>query len=475
MNIKLYNAVKAVGATLASVANSNDPYVPEIWANEALAILLPNMVVANMVNRNFSNEIAQFGDVINTRRPDSFTMRRKTDTDQLVVQAATSTNVAIPLNQHLHTAFIIKDGEESKGMANLVDIYLRRAIESIAVGIDQLLLCNVHQFYGTSAGKFGTSLTQPTIAQLRKAMNDNYAYMSGRNLIVTSQQETDLLGIDNFVTAEKTGDQGTAIREASLGRRFGFDIFMCQQAPNIAAGNTNVTGAVNYSLGYAAGSTSITVDGLSAAITAGSWCTIGGDMTPQKITASAGGATPTSITIYPGLKSAVVDDAVVTIYTPGAVNLSGGYAANYAGKDGIVVDGFTVAPKLGQGLSFGADANFTGNYGLISAGSSTSPVTTRIDVDRGLVEAINDDEAACITPPGQYGFAFHPDALTLVSRPLAPPRAGLGARSAVASANGVGLRVTISYQHQDQGHLVSVDLLAGTKVLDPNLGAVLYS
>ena len=37
------------------------------------------MVIANLVHRDFENEIRQFGDVVHTRRPGTFQIRRKAD------------------------------------------------------------------------------------------------------------------------------------------------------------------------------------------------------------------------------------------------------------------------------------------------------------------------------------------------------------------------------------------------------------
>lgn len=42
-------------------------YIPELWANESLAILEENMVIGNLVHRDFENVIANFGDTVNTR------------------------------------------------------------------------------------------------------------------------------------------------------------------------------------------------------------------------------------------------------------------------------------------------------------------------------------------------------------------------------------------------------------------------
>ena len=71
-----------------------------------------------------------------------------------------------------------------------------------------------------------------------------------------------------------------------LGRKFGFDIFMAQnqpvrQRPRLA---DQVDRRRQQRAGYALGTKTFTVDGLSAAITAnGSWITIAGDDTPLQV------------------------------------------------------------------------------------------------------------------------------------------------------------------------------------------------
>ena len=58
-------------------ANDNDAFVPEQWVYEGLRQLEENMVIAQLVHRDFENEVAQYGDVVNTRRPGEFKIRRK--------------------------------------------------------------------------------------------------------------------------------------------------------------------------------------------------------------------------------------------------------------------------------------------------------------------------------------------------------------------------------------------------------------
>src|SRR5690606_11250890 len=88
--------------------NSLDAFVPELWAAETLAILSENMVMANLVHRDFENQIQAFGDIVNTRRPGEFKAKRKTVNDDVTIQAANATNVPVPLDQYIHTSFLIR-------------------------------------------------------------------------------------------------------------------------------------------------------------------------------------------------------------------------------------------------------------------------------------------------------------------------------------------------------------------------------
>ena len=142
-------------AVVACFDNDNSAFIPELWAAEGLAILQENMVIANLVHRDFENEIRQFGDVVNTRRPGTFQIRRKADGDVLQNQDATATNVQVPLNQWFYTSFTIKDGEASKSFQDLVDIYLRPGMMTIARSVDRAVLGRIPAFLGGPSNRVG--------------------------------------------------------------------------------------------------------------------------------------------------------------------------------------------------------------------------------------------------------------------------------------------------------------------------------
>jgi len=461
----------------------NRAWVPEIWAAETLAILEENLVIGRLVHTDFENKVQEFGDTVNTRKPGKFTAERKGVNDDVTVQDATAEKIAVVLDQYFHTSFLIRDGQESLSFEDLVTEYLSPAASSLAVAIDKVLLGQAYQFMANGIGNLGRySESSPgaagnvkgEILNTRQKMNENDAPVSGRNMIMAPDSETEALKLDLFLSAEKVGDEGTALREASLGRKLGFDFYMAQNVSSIGPiGAADSTfNADELASSAAAGALSITTDG--SVIDAGQYFTLEGDEQPLRCTVVSGAA----VTFNRPLRVAVADSASNLVeYTQGAVDLTGhagvtAYGAGYAKK--IRVDG-TGDPHVGQLVSFSSGATLrTGEYSIIRVEVVTASTTWLITLDRPLEGALSDGDIVNYGPIGDYNFAFTRGALALVTRPLAPPKPGTGALSGVANYNNLSIRVTITYNGTQQGHLVTLDVLAGVKVLDVDQGAVMY-
>ncbi len=453
-------------------------WVPEIWAAETLVILEEFMVIGNLVHTDFADEIASFGDVVNTRRPGNFTAERKGLNDDVTIQDATAEKIAVPLNQYIHTSFMIRDGEESKSFKDLVTEYLAPAAKSLASMVDKILLGQVYQYLENSVGTLGgldSTTAKGTILDVRKKMNENLADMSGRNLILTPNSETEVLKLDLFLSADKIGDDGTALREASLGRKLGFDIFMCQNTPSIsAAGSTQRTANVNYlNADAAVGDTALTFDGGN--LDDGQYFTLEGDEWPLYVASGGGTANIVSGRALRTAVTAAISDTFE--YHGGLVDLAGHagvttYPAGYAKRIKVDTGGAPLdnaSPQLGQLVRFydtSGSALIAGEYSIVAI-----PATGYIVLDRPLDVAIENNDKVWMGPQGDYNFAFQRNALALVVRPLALPKAGTGALSGVSSFNGLSMRVTITYNGTQQGHLVTLDLLCGVKVLDTDMAA----
>lgn len=456
--------------------NSIDPYIPEIWASESLEILLENMVISNLVHRDFSDEVASFGEFVNTRKPAEFSAKRKDVNDNVTIQDATAVNVQVALNQHLHTTFLIRDAENSKSFKQLVAEYLVPAVSSIAQALDKILLGESHAFF-TNAEGIANGLTTTNIIQYivetRKRMNINKAHESGRNLILTPTTEAVALQTQTFHEADKVGDDGSALREASLGRKFQFSTFMSQNAPStVSIPENSSIPLIDNAAGYPIGTTLIHVDVAGSALEVGQWIKVGG-VVHQITTLGTLTVEDIDVTISPALRVAVADNDPVTIGGQALINEASDYAAGYSKE--IVIDGITGTIPVGSLVTLATigtpNVILAEQYAVIETTESGSD-TIGITLNKPLATAVTNNDIVHLGPEAEHNFAFHKNALALVSRPLAAAPANL-ALSSVASANGIGVRVTITYNGDKQGTLVTVDLLCGIKVLDVDLGAVL--
>lgn len=449
-------------------ANDNDALIPEHWAREGLMILVENMVMANLVHRDFEDVVANYGDVVNTRRPGEFGIRRRDDATAVVAQDAVATNVAVPLNQYFYEHFVIKDGEASKSFQDLVEMYLEPAMISIANGVDRVLLGQVPQFLTNSVGGLGLlsgTTSYDTVLAARQKLIENKATDAGlRNLVVSPSTETALLKDQTFVTADKKGDDGTALREASLGRILGMNTWMDQNTPLVVA-TTADTASTTTTAVEPAGETNIAVTDTTGA-SVGSFCTIVGDEQPRYITATGPGP---DVTLDAGLISGTASGAAITYYKSCKIKNAAGYAAG-EGKQ-ILVDSYTPGkyPRVGQMLAIGTGASRR-TYTVIESWDGGSSDRNLL-LDRPLEVAVVNTQECFPGPAGSYNFCFHREALALVTRPLARPR---NADSAVVEYNGVPMRITMQYDIDVAGTKVTVDMLAGTAVLDTNLGVVMF-
>jgi len=458
-------------------ANDNDALVPEIWAQEGLIQLEENMVMSRLVYRDFEMDVANYGDVVNTRVPGDFKFYRKAQSDTVTSQDASLTNVAVPLDQHMYVNFIIKDEEASKSFQDLVDVHITPAARAMARGIDRVLIGQTPQFLTNYAGKLETmnsTLAKGYMLDAREKLNNNNVPMENRNLVLCPSAETHMLNTELFTAANQRGDDGTALEEAMLGRVLGFNTYMDQntgdvslgsadyQSGNIdaaqAAGNGSVNFAINTDANYEA--------------TAGEYIWIAGEGHAMTLNSVAtGNSTTEGITVSPNFVHGCDANAVCRIFKKCAVQ--GDFTSGY--DKALTFDGYNKPPQAGQIVSFGTGSS-RHTYTIIQTYVNSSNASAYdVWLDRPLSANVSDNDDAFMGPSGGHNLAFHPHAMALVCRPLALPGNALGVQSGLAAYNDLAMRATMQYDISYQGTRVTLDLLAGVKVLNTSLGCILWS
>ena len=205
---------------------ANTFLTPDIIAREALMVLRNNAVMANLVHRDYSNEfVSGVGDTVTIRKPATFTAKEFAGT--IEVQDAAETGVAVKMDKHLDVSFAVTAKQLSMDIKDFSAQLLVPAMQAFADKVDQYLLGLKADVTATVSA---TDAVQDDVVDARSKLTKAAAPLTDRRFVYGTDMEAKLLKTDLFVSAEKVGDEGTALREASLGRKFGMDFYVDQNA-----------------------------------------------------------------------------------------------------------------------------------------------------------------------------------------------------------------------------------------------------
>jgi hypothetical protein len=218
---------------------ANNILTPEIIAREALMVLRNNAVMANLVHRDYSDEfVGAKGDTITVRKPATFVANEFND--NISVQDATETGVPVVMDKHLDVSFAVTSKQMTMDIADFSAQLLVPAMQAFADKVDKYLIALEAEATHRVPHASGAFAPADLIAA-RKNLVENAAPLADRRFVVGAAAEADLLSNELFVSAEKVGDTA-ALKEASLGRKFGMDVY-CDQ--NIAK-NGDYTPAIAF-------------------------------------------------------------------------------------------------------------------------------------------------------------------------------------------------------------------------------------
>lgn len=215
----------------------NEILTPNIIAKEALMVLRNNAVMAKLVHRDYSKEfVAGIGNTVTIRKPAKFEAKEFTGAG-IEVQDATENGISVVMDKHLDVSFAVTSEQMTLDIKDFSKQLLEPAMQAFADKIDEYLIgleADITNRVEHANGVFAPA----DIIAARKYLTDNAAPTTDRHFVVGSQADADLLSSELFVSAEKVGDNGTALREASLGRKFGFDIYTDQNIEKTSEGYT---------------------------------------------------------------------------------------------------------------------------------------------------------------------------------------------------------------------------------------------
>lgn len=312
---------------------ANTLLTPDIIAREALMVLENNLVAANLVHRDYEQEFAgaKVGDTITIRKPPAFTVNEFTST--ISPQDITESSVALTMNKHFDISVNLTAKELTLDLDRFSEKIIAPAMLSLAERIDRLVYeqyTSIYQAVGT-AGSPPDSLAK--FAAVDERLNDYKIPLAGRSMILNPKGKATALGVADLVRADARGDEGTAMREASLGRIMGMNSFMAQAVQRHTAGTVNKTGStINGAVAAGAASMVLAGAGNAKTVKKGDVFTVAGVLDEQGhsvsfvVTAAvtSDGAGAVTVAFAPAAPTGGFGNtAAVTFMDTHAANLSG--------------------------------------------------------------------------------------------------------------------------------------------------------
>jgi hypothetical protein len=213
--------------TSANLANA----IVKLVAVDALPALMGNLVMGNLVNRNYEPALAQAGDTINVPIPPTLVANNLAEGGTVQAQNPSLGNAQIILNTHAEATFQIPDVTKVLAVPDLLKLYMQPAVIALAERIETDLLALSSQFTSNAAlGGPGVAVTEAVIDSAETALfQAKVPGSSPKYLVVDPSTYSQLRQIARFSEFNTVGDAGLrAMIDGSVGKMKDFFIFRSQ-------------------------------------------------------------------------------------------------------------------------------------------------------------------------------------------------------------------------------------------------------
>jgi len=221
--------------TSANVATA----IVKLVAVEALPALMGNLVMGNLINRDYEPVLANTGDTVNVPIPPTLIANNIAEGGTVQPQNPNLGNAQIVLNTHVEATFQIPDVTKCLAVPDLLKLYMQPAVVALAQRIETDLLGLYPQF--TSNTPIGAGATPPTEATIDQAETTLFQAQvpssMDKYLVVDSNAYSALRQIPRFSEFYTAGEAGLrALVDGTVGKMKDFYIFRSQFVPKTGSG-----------------------------------------------------------------------------------------------------------------------------------------------------------------------------------------------------------------------------------------------
>lgn len=406
---------------------SNTTLTADIIAKEAVMILENELVMANLVHRGYEDEFAkkvngyEVGETVSIRRPADFTVR---DGANAAVQDVVEGKTTFTVNKQKGVDFKFTSADLTLKIGDLSERVMKPALVQLANQVDRDIMAlykNVPRHVTLPAGGIDSFAD---FALAPKLMDTCSIPMEDRSAVLTPGDTWSMLGSQTALYIQEAAKG--AYREGRLGKIGGIDTYMSQNIPLHTTGSRTGT------------------DAISASFTGDTWAA-------------------TKDTNYSTISIGSMSGATVTLAAGDTLTIADVYDVNPVTKERL--------PHLKQFVVVNAET--ASGSAIASCEVSPAIIPSGAQATVAFAAGVTDINTKVVTYQGtaSTGFSqnlfFHKNAFGLVMVPMVKPPGAIdvGRRS----YKGISVRVIPYYDGTSDVSNWRLDILYGTKTIDPRL------
>jgi hypothetical protein len=205
--------------------------IVKLVAADALPALVGNLVMGNLVNRDYEPTLAHAGDTINVPIPPTLVANNIAEGGTVQTQNPSIGNAQIVLTNHVEASFQIPDVTKILAVPDLLKLYMQPAVVALAERIETDLL-NLYPAFSSNApvGTAGTAITEATVDSAETALfAAKIPPSAAKYLVVDPVAYSALRQIPRFSEFNTAGEAGLrALVDGAVGKMKDFYIFRSQ-------------------------------------------------------------------------------------------------------------------------------------------------------------------------------------------------------------------------------------------------------
>src|SRR5207253_2746906 len=192
--------------TSTNIANA----IVKLVAADALPVLVGNLVMGNLVNRDYEPVLAQAGDTVNVPIPPTMVANNIAEGGTVQTQNPSLGNAQIVLSTHAEATFLVPDVTKILAVPDLLKLYMQPAVVALAERIETDLL-GFYPFFTSNAavGTGGTALTEAVVDAAETALfSAKVPANNPKYLVVDPSAYSALRQITRFSEYNTAGEAG---------------------------------------------------------------------------------------------------------------------------------------------------------------------------------------------------------------------------------------------------------------------------